>query len=87
MKKRYAVVVSRTETSFGVHAPDVDGCIAVAETREEALAQFGEALAFHFEGMVASGEPIPEPTTTAEYIEVEVPAPAVAGAPRGYPSG
>src|SRR5437879_6006172 len=30
VRKRYAVVVSASETSYGVHAPDVDGCIAVA---------------------------------------------------------
>jgi predicted RNase H-like HicB family nuclease len=79
VRKRYAVVVSASETSYGVHAPDVDGCIAVAKTREEALARFGEALAFHFEGMAADGDPIPEPTTTVEYVEVEVPAPVAAG--------
>ncbi len=79
MRKRYAVGVSASESSYGVHAPDVDGCIAVAKTREEALARFGEALVFHFEGMAADGEPIPDPTTTVEYVEVEVPAPVAAG--------
>jgi predicted RNase H-like HicB family nuclease len=79
VRKRYAVVVSASETSHGVHASDADGCIAVARMREEAIARFGEALAFHFEGMVADGDPIPEPTTTVEYVEVEVPAPVATG--------
>jgi predicted RNase H-like HicB family nuclease len=79
VRKRYAVVVSASETSYGVHAPDVDGCIALARTREEAIARFGEALALQFEGMVADGDPIPEPTTTVEHVEVEVPAPVATG--------
>ena len=78
MRKRYAVVVESSGTSYGVHAPDVPGCIAVAETREEALRQFAEALTFHFEGTAEDGDPIPEPSAVVDYVEVEVPDPVPA---------
>jgi predicted RNase H-like HicB family nuclease len=68
--KRYAVVIEKSETGFGASSPDVPGCIAVGDTEEETRQLFQEALAFHFEGMRESGEPIPEPRSTATYVEV-----------------
>lgn len=74
MHRRYAVVIHKDpDSDWGVHAPDVPGCIAVGETREEALRLFAEALAFHFEGMAEDGDPIPEPTAVVDYVEVELP--------------
>ena len=34
---RYAVIVEEGETSFGAYVPDLPGCVAVAETRNEVL--------------------------------------------------
>ena len=34
---RYLAVVERGETSWGAHVPDLPGCVAVGETRDEAL--------------------------------------------------
>ena len=42
--KRYMVVVERGDTSWGAHAPDLPGCIAVGETREEVLRLIREAI-------------------------------------------
>jgi predicted RNase H-like HicB family nuclease len=32
-----------------------------------------EAIEMHLEGMLEDGEPIPQPTCTSEYMEVEIP--------------
>ncbi|MDI6773543.1 MAG: type II toxin-antitoxin system HicB family antitoxin, partial [bacterium] len=48
---RYMVVVERGETSWGAHVPDLPGCIAVGETRDEALRLIREAIEFHIEGL------------------------------------
>jgi predicted RNase H-like HicB family nuclease len=32
---RYMVVIDRGETSWGAHVPDLPGCVAVGESREE----------------------------------------------------
>ncbi len=34
---RFTVVVEEEESSFGAFVPDLPGCVAVGETREEAL--------------------------------------------------
>ncbi len=67
---RYAVVVEKGETSFGAYVPDLPGCIAAAETKEEVLKLIHEAIEFHVEGLREDGEPIPEPSSSIEYVEV-----------------
>ena len=67
---RYLVVVEKGPSSCGAHVPDLPGCIAVGETREEALALIREAIEFHLEGMREDRTPIPQPTSQVEYVEV-----------------
>ena len=66
---KYAVVVEQGETSFGAHVPDLPGCVAVAETRNEVLKLIQEAIQFHFEGLREDGLPIPASSSSAEFIE------------------
>jgi predicted RNase H-like HicB family nuclease len=67
---RYAVVVEEGESSFGAYVPDLPGCAAVGETREEVLQLIQEAIEFHIEGLREDGQPVPEPSSSIEYIEV-----------------
>ena len=67
---RYAVVVEKGETSFGAYVPDLPGCVAAAETKDEVLKLIHEAIEFHVEGLREDGEPIPEPSSSIEYVEV-----------------
>jgi predicted RNase H-like HicB family nuclease len=67
---KYAVVVEEGEGSFGAHVPDLPGCVAVADTKEELLELIQEAIAFHLEGLREDGQPIPPPSSTVEYVEV-----------------
>lgn len=67
---RYAVILEEGESSFGVYVPDLPGCIAVSETREEVLQLIQEAIEFHIEGLREEGQPIPTPSSSVEYIEV-----------------
>jgi predicted RNase H-like HicB family nuclease len=73
---RYAVVVEKAEHNYSAYVPDLPGCVAAAETKEELLDLIREAIDFHLEGMRAAGEEIPEPTAVAEYVEIQaVPRP------------
>jgi len=67
---RYAVIVEEGETSFGAYVPDLPGCVAVAETRGEVLRLIEEAIEFHVDGLRQDGQPIPEPSSSIEYVEV-----------------
>lgn len=67
---RYPVVIETTRTGFSAYSPDVPACAAVGDTEEEARQNFREALAAHFEAMREVGQPIPQPHTSVDYVEV-----------------
>lgn len=67
---KFAVVIEKGESSFGAYVPDLPGCVAVGETREEAMILIREAIGFHLEGMKADGEDLPVPHSEAAYVEV-----------------
>ena len=43
---RYLVIIEKGESSWGAHVPDLPGCIAVAETRQEVAALIKDAIDF-----------------------------------------
>ncbi len=55
---QYMVVIEKGKSSYGAHVPDLPGCIATAETREEVLRLIKEAIEFHIEGLREAGEPV-----------------------------
>ena len=67
---QYLVVVEKGEAGYGAYVPDLPGCIAAGDTREEVLTLIREAVALHVEGLRESGEPVPPPSSVAEVIEV-----------------
>lgn len=69
-ERRYPVVIERTNTGFSAYSPDVQGCAAAGDTEEETRESFREALAAHFELMRETGDPIPEPSSSVDYVEV-----------------
>jgi predicted RNase H-like HicB family nuclease len=58
----YSVVIEKGETSYGAYVPDLPGCVAVGETREEVEALIAEAIQYHLEMLQEEGLPLPEPT-------------------------
>ena len=68
--RRYPVIIEQAGTGFSAYSPNVDGCVAVGDTQEETHRNFQEALAEHFEAMREIGEPIPEPQTSVDYVQV-----------------
>jgi predicted RNase H-like HicB family nuclease len=68
--RRYPIVIEPTGTGFSAYSPDVLGCAAVGETEEGTRRNLQDALIAHFEAMREVGEPIPEPHTLVDYVEV-----------------
>ena len=57
----YAVIIENGPTSYGAHVPDLPGCVAAAETRDEVYALILEAIELYLETLKEDGLPIPEP--------------------------
>ncbi len=57
-------------TSFGASVPDLPGCIAVADSREEVEQLIQEAIALHVQGLREDGLPVPAPLTRVTVVDV-----------------
>lgn len=57
-------------TSWGAYVPDLPGCVAAGESREEVIRLIHEAIEFHLEGLKEDGESFPAPHSSSEFIEV-----------------
>jgi len=68
--KRCAVVVEQTDTGDSAYSPHASACAAVGGSEEETRRNFQDALAAHIEAMREVGEPVPEPHTPVDYVEV-----------------
>jgi predicted RNase H-like HicB family nuclease len=67
---RYMIVIEEGETSFGAYVPDLEGCVAVADTEAKVKQLIQEAIDFHLEDLQESGAEIPKPLSKSEYVEV-----------------
>jgi predicted RNase H-like HicB family nuclease len=65
---KYAVLFEKTETGYSAYVPDLPGCVAAGATLQETAGLMRKAIQMHLAGMREDGDPIPEPTTIAEYI-------------------
>ena len=55
---------------YGATVPDLPGCVAVAETREEVERLIQEAIVEHLQGMREDGTPIPPPVTQVATVTI-----------------
>ena len=50
--------------------PDLPGCVATGKTIEETENEIREAIDLHLRGMREDGLPIPEPSSTVDYVNI-----------------
>ncbi len=68
---RYVAILEENPESWGAYVPDLPGCVAAGETRQETLDLIREAIEFHLDGMKERGDPIPEPHSLTEVVQVD----------------
>jgi predicted RNase H-like HicB family nuclease len=71
MTIEYAVVIERGPEGCSAYVPDLPGCVAAADTEDGVKTLIREAIEFHIQGLREDGEPIPEPTSRIEYVQIE----------------
>lgn len=67
---KYMVVVEKSTSGYGAYVPDLPGCVAAGESREEVLRLIKEAIESHIESLEENGEPVPQPSSVSEFIEI-----------------
>lgn len=71
---KYVVVYEQTPNNWSAYVPDLPGCVAIGDTREEVKREIAEAITFHLESLREYGDPIPSPGEWTDIVEVEQPA-------------
>jgi predicted RNase H-like HicB family nuclease len=69
-KVKYAVIFEKSQTGYGAYVPDLPGCVAVGKTLKATQRLIREAIELHLQGMREDGDPIPEPSSIADYVTV-----------------
>ena len=67
---QYLVIVEEGPTSFGAYVPDLPGCVATGESRDEVIELIREAIVLHIEGLREDGYPIPPPASFSEVVDI-----------------
>ena len=67
---RYAIVIEKAENNYAAYVPDLPGCVATGQTIEETEQQIREAVDLHLRGMREDGLPIPQPSSSVDYIDI-----------------
>ena len=58
----YRLVIEKGPTSYGAHVPELPGCVAAAETRQEVSTLIREAIRLYLQELKRDGLPLPEPS-------------------------
>jgi predicted RNase H-like HicB family nuclease len=61
----YVIVIEKAEGNYGAWCPDLPGVVALGETEDECVESMRSAIAFHIEGLIEDGDPVPPPAAVA----------------------
>lgn len=67
---KYLIVIESTATGFSAYSPDLPGCVSTGATRQKCEANMRQAIEFHIDVLRKENEPVPQPGTTAAFVEV-----------------
>ena len=65
---KFLIVIEKANGNYSAYSPDLPGCVATGETREEAERNMYQAMEMHLHGLAEDNQPIPEPHASAEYV-------------------
>ena len=62
---KFLIIIEKCENNFSAYSPDLPGCVATGETREEAETNMHEAIKMHVEDLLEDGLAVPEQQAVA----------------------
>jgi predicted RNase H-like HicB family nuclease len=67
---RYLIIIEKAEKNYSAYSPDLPGCVAAGKTRATAERNMKKAIEMHFRGLRRDNQPLPEPRSIAEYVQI-----------------
>jgi predicted RNase H-like HicB family nuclease len=74
---KFLVVFEKEQDTWGAYSPDLPGCVATGQTRDEVETLMFEAIQLHLDGLLEDGEPIPTSVAFAEMLALPIKAKAI----------
>jgi predicted RNase H-like HicB family nuclease len=68
MTNYIGIIHKDPDSDYGVSFPDFPGCVTAGLDLDDARRMAEEALAFHVEGMMEDGEPVPAPSSLEDVM-------------------
>jgi predicted RNase H-like HicB family nuclease len=68
--REYAVIYEQGKSGWGAWVPDLPGCVAAGESREEVEQLIREAIRAHIQSLREHGERVPAPSSKAGAVDV-----------------
>ena len=68
--RRFLVVIEKANCNYSAYSPDLPGCAATGDTREETERNMHDAIQMHVKGLTEDKLPVPESLSFAEYIAI-----------------
>jgi predicted RNase H-like HicB family nuclease len=67
---RYLYIVEKAKDgSYSAYVPDLPGCTTSGETIDEVKTGIRDAVDLYVEELRSDGQPVPEPSTTADMVD------------------
>jgi predicted RNase H-like HicB family nuclease len=70
VKVQYVVVSELTANGRSAYVPDLPGCVAAGDTREEVEGLMREAVSLHIDALRKEDETVPAPGSWTSLVEV-----------------
>jgi predicted RNase H-like HicB family nuclease len=67
---RYLIIIEKAQRNYSAFSPDLPGCAATGNTRATAEKNMRKAIEMHVRGLRRDNQPLPEPRSSAEYVDV-----------------
>lgn len=68
---RFLVVIEKANENYSAYSPDLPGCVATGQTREEVEQNIHEAIEMHVHGLQDDKLSVPKSHSFAEYVAVQ----------------
>jgi predicted RNase H-like HicB family nuclease len=69
-RRKHLVAIEKADDgSYSAYVLDLPGCaVCGQDAPAEVLSLVRDAIDFHIEGLIERGSPVPEPTSSSEYV-------------------
>ena len=67
---KYLIVIEKARDNYSAFSPDLPGCAATGKSRAAVERNMKKAIEMHVRGLRRDNQPLPEPRSSAEYVNV-----------------